>query len=322
MIGFTRAVTRPGPLSMRLRTALLIVVNVVALGIGLFAANAASAQATIDGIWVETTGDGIPGFSLIEAAFGDILTLEIRIPVDAAGFAGASISVRYPSSALTGLVAVECPGPPNDDTGFCNLIGSSNPSVYTPVAGGVTVSNFPFPGTMASFDTIVPAGVPVFFPPGEVVIGAALFEVSGVFFQGDFVEIGFFDPLADGFLDGDFVDISASIPIAIARVVPVPEPSPMIELLGGSILLMVLGRRGNAPRGLLSAYTGNPPRPPGYERGPGGIPGNSGTFADFEIELDRARSIKSPAVSPHRNPTSIPSWSWPAGAYSRSDNSD
>jgi len=177
--------------------------------VSLVLASAALAAPSVDLVWAGTTGSGVPGGSSIEAAVGDTLTLDIVLIPDAAGIAGAALTLGYNSDRLFGLSAQACPSPPNPAPGLCDGGGIPPfPIVISNVGPGSTMSPF---GVQFEAANVNP----------WIVIGRATFSVQG---PGT-LSLIYDDPneyVADGTGNIWF-------PPATARVIP--EPS-TLALLG------------------------------------------------------------------------------------------
>ena len=72
----------------------------------LLAASAAHAQPTYSLVWSATTGSGTPGSDTIDAAPGDLLTLDVIINIDATGFTGAAWDL-VGSAGLTATTTID-----------------------------------------------------------------------------------------------------------------------------------------------------------------------------------------------------------------------
>ena len=189
----------------------------VAASLGLFA-TAAHATPLFELEWTATTGLGAPGGTTIDAAVGDVLTLDIRVVYDT-GLAFASISLDYDQAAFSFVSgsAEECPvfipGLCLADDGF----DFSN--ILSPIVPGVTDDG----DILASFDAFA---IPGFLPgAGFTTLGRAEFEVIDAI-DGAMISTLLLLGL-DGVTDGSQMFFDVEIPtVALSINVAGPPPPP------------------------------------------------------------------------------------------------
>jgi hypothetical protein len=178
--------------------------------LSLAVANAAGAAPSASLVWTGTTGSGVTGGSSIEAAVGDTLTLDIVLTPDAAGIAGAALTLGYNSNQLFCLSAQACPSPPNAVHGLCDGGGIPPfPVVIRNVGPGSTMNPF---GVQYEAVNVNPS----------IVIGRATFSVQG---PGTLSLI--YDDPNEFVVDGNQ---TLFFPPATARVIPEPSTLALLSL--------------------------------------------------------------------------------------------
>ena len=118
----------------------------VTIATGLAALAVASSAAALPSyslVWSGTTGTGTTGGAFIDASAGDILTLDVIINIDAAGFTGVGFDLLGTSGLTASANSLipgaggppECPQPPNVVPGSCFSVSFI---LFSPFSLGVT----------------------------------------------------------------------------------------------------------------------------------------------------------------------------------------
>ncbi len=192
--------------------ALSVVLALVALVSG-----PAAAAPSFGLFWSDTTGLGTTGGSIIDAAPGDVLTLDVIVNIDPTGFTGAEwdlLGTAGLTAAANTLVSglggpPECPAPPNLVGGLC--VGSSLATFFFPLIFGVTDIG----SSTTNYD--IESQSPE-FSPQTMTVGRGVFIV-GACAAVETVEVGFGGAggggaLTDGAFSGSFSSASAVVIVA------------------------------------------------------------------------------------------------------------
>lgn len=177
------------------------------------ASGLALAQPTVELIWRSTTGSGTPGTDTITAEAGDELILDVLVNGDEVGLLGASLSLLWPFSDVTGFDAIECASPPNASAGLCT---GSTGTIFQPIFPGVAVTL----GLAEEFDAATTGNIDGLPLPGffseTMHLGRITFIVE--FETDSTIEVGYSSGDNDslqGVVDGAF---ETHFPVASANI--------------------------------------------------------------------------------------------------------
>jgi cysteine-rich repeat protein len=121
-------------------------------------------------VWTGTTGAGTTGASVIEAAAGDTLTLDLIVDNGTLGFLGARLDLGWNPTRTTALTALECPDA--IALGTCAPTFGSFGFLFSPFSG-VSIGD----GVAGLFDGAMRDGTPD-FTPGSMTLGRMTFTAG------------------------------------------------------------------------------------------------------------------------------------------------
>lgn len=195
----------------------------------LLVAGAANAAPSVSLIWTGTTGTGVTGGSSIDAQAGDVLTLDVAVASDGVNvLQGAQLQLNWDAADLTGLVASNCPGPPNAIPGTCTNGGALVPPFFSAL-GPIVLS----PGNVNAFNAFDGTFVGIL---GGFTIGRLTLTV-GATAATESVSV-FYNTVFDG-----LVDSTGTYFVPGSATVVVPEPATAGLLALGLGALGFIGRR-------------------------------------------------------------------------------
>jgi len=207
----------------------------------------AGATVTFSLVWIATSGTGVTGTNNIDAAIGDVLTLEIRMQTDQT-LGGHGVSLNFDTDLGNELNLFASPGGKNfAGTTFGTTTMTSNYAEIGPVTPG-NESSGATGGRINTFNAGVLTG-PLFLPVGTYAVGTARFVANGALGvqpDGPDVFVGLFNTGVDDVLN----NLNLAIPIgslvfgnASVNSAVIPEPG-TASLLGlGLVGLVLAGRR-------------------------------------------------------------------------------
>lgn len=193
----------------------------------------AGALPSISLSFTATSGAGIAGSSVIAAAPGDLLTLELRLQPGPEGVSSYGISLLFDTDLRDELELVSVVE--LTPAGFSFSSTPGRPESQRESTTGVA-------GNVLTFEALTFGSGPV---EGSLVIGRLGFRVNAsVTSDGPDLFVGLFNPGVDGLFDNAGHDLSAAAAFGSASVT-VPEPG-SFALLAPSVLALGVSRRRRA----------------------------------------------------------------------------